>query len=167
MSEMLIPRIAVGDEVRVHFHPPGPWRSFSEGVVKQVNVITPEGRFFVLEVRNEVLFDKPHRIMPNFRDYIRYECRNDFSGRIEVLTTAEPNVEKEPTSAQPPVKCPGGPTQAAEEQHLGELDVRRWNPETERMPELEVNYEPAQVDVGSQPIRKQRGLLAALLGRRE
>ena len=49
----------MGDEVRVHFHPPGPWKSFCEGVVSRVDVPTPEGRFFVLEVRNEVILDQP------------------------------------------------------------------------------------------------------------
>jgi hypothetical protein len=79
-------KIAVGDKVRVHFHPPGPWKSFSEGVVRRVDVTTSEGRFFVLEVQNEVLLDQPHRIRPDFHDYVRYEDRNDFPGRIEVLS---------------------------------------------------------------------------------
>ena len=85
MSEAEATRLAVGDEVRVHFHPPGPWKSFSEGVVRRVDVTTQAGRFFVLEVRNEVILDQPHRIRPDFHDYVQYECRNDFPGRIEVL----------------------------------------------------------------------------------
>src|SRR3954464_1474659 len=64
MVETLAQKIAVGDQVRVHFHPPGPWKSFSEGVVRRVDVTTQAGRFFVLEVRNEVLLDQPHRIRP-------------------------------------------------------------------------------------------------------
>ena len=55
MSEAKTTRLAIGDEVRVHFHPPGAWNSFSEGVVRRVDVTTLAGRFFVLEVRNEIL----------------------------------------------------------------------------------------------------------------
>ena len=64
MSEAKTARLAIGDEVRVHFHPPGTWKSFSEGVVRRVDVTTQAGRFFVLEVRNEILLDQPHRISP-------------------------------------------------------------------------------------------------------
>ena len=58
MTEVVATEIAVGDQVRVHFHPAGPWKSFSEGVVRRVDVTTPEGRFFVLEVRHEVILDR-------------------------------------------------------------------------------------------------------------
>ena len=98
MSEAKTTRLAIGDEVRVHFHPPGAWKSFSEGVVRRVDVTTLAGRFFVLEVRNEVILDQPHRIRPGFPDFVRYECRNDFPGRIEILSTAEQDVERNHTS---------------------------------------------------------------------
>ena len=65
MTEVVATEVAVGDQIRVHFHPAGPWKSFSEGVVRRVDVTTPEGRFFVLEVRNEVILDQPHRIIPS------------------------------------------------------------------------------------------------------
>ena len=54
--------IAIGDEVRVHFHPADAMRSYCEGVVRRVDVTTPEGRFFVVEVRHEVLLDREHHI---------------------------------------------------------------------------------------------------------
>ena len=88
-------KIAVGDEVRVHFHPPGAMRSYCEGVVSRVDVTTPEGRFFVVEVTHEVLLDREHRIRRGFPDFVRYECRNDFPGRIEVLSAAA-DIEQEP-----------------------------------------------------------------------
>jgi hypothetical protein len=89
MPDALMMKIAVGDEVRVHFHPPGSMKSFSEGVVKRVDVTTPEGRFFVMEVTHEVILDHEHRIKPGFQDYVRYEGQNDFPGRVEKLSTAE------------------------------------------------------------------------------
>src|SRR5829696_10577500 len=95
MSEVAELEIAVGDQVRVHFHPPGWMRSFCEGMVSRVDVITPEGRFFAVEVTREVILDRKHNIS-GFEDYVRYECRNDFPGRIEILPTAEHDVVSEP-----------------------------------------------------------------------
>src|SRR3954466_8508473 len=127
MSETLPMKLAVGDEVRVHFHPPGSWKSFSEGVVRRVDVNTPGGRFFVLEVRNEVLLDQPHRIRPDFHDYVPYEGQNDFLGRIEVLTPAAQYLEAqdretEPASLPSSVEAPVVSVRAADAQHLEELD---------------------------------------------
>jgi hypothetical protein len=43
-------KIAVGDEVRIHYHPPGSTKSFVEGVVSRVDVTTLRGRVFVVDV---------------------------------------------------------------------------------------------------------------------
>src|SRR3712207_6965999 len=87
MSETLPMKIAAGDQVRVHFHPPGSMRSFCEGVVSRVDVTTRERRFFVVDVMHEVILDREHPIRRGFQDFVRYECPNDFPGRIEVLST--------------------------------------------------------------------------------
>jgi hypothetical protein len=165
MSEVVVSGIAVGDQVRVHFHPAGPWKSFSEGVVRRVDVKTPEGRFFVLEVKREVLLDQPHRIRPDFHDYVQYECRNDFPGRIEILSTAEQDVERNPTSDPMLGEPPEEPKHEADEQRSGDVDVHS-QAKTERVSEPETNSEPAPVDVERQPVREQGGLLSALFGRR-
>ena len=70
MSEAKTTKLAIGDEVRVHFHPPGTWKSFSEGVVRRVDVTTQAGRFFVLEVRNDI---KPENSKHIFIDVARHE----------------------------------------------------------------------------------------------
>jgi hypothetical protein len=166
MSETLPMKIAVGDEVRVHFHPPGPWKSFSEGVVRRVDVTTQAGRFFVLEIRNEVILDQPHRIRPGSPDYVQYECRNDFPGRIEVLNSAEQDVERNPEADLLPGQPPEEPQHEVAEQHTAEVDVQSQR-ESEPIPEEEANSEPAPVDVEPQPVRKQGGLLAALFKRKK
>ena len=125
-------KIAVGDEVRVHFHPPGAMKSYCEGVVSRVDVTTPEGRFFVVEVRNEVILDQPHRIRPGFPDFVRYECQNDFPGRIELLSTAEQDVERNPASDLKAVEPPEKPQHEAHEHRSGDVDVHS-PPETERV----------------------------------
>jgi len=164
MSEAKTTRLAIGDEVRVHFHPPGAWKSFSEGVVRRVDVTTLAGRFFVLEVRNEVILDQPHRIRPGFPDFVRYECRNDFPGRIEILSTAEQDVERNPASDPVLRGPPEGPQRQVAKQHAAEVDVQSQR-ESERVSEPEANSEPARVDGEPQPGRKQGSLLSALFGR--
>ena len=159
-------KIAVGDEVRVHFHPPGAMKSYCEGVVSRVDVTTPEGRFFVVEVRNEVILDQPHRIRPGFPDFVRYECQNDFPGRIEPLSTAGQDVERNPASDLKAVEPPEKPQHEAHEPRSGDVDVHS-PPETERVSEPETNAELAPVDGEPQSVRKQGGLLAALLGRKK
>ena len=159
-------KIEVGDEVRVHFHPPGAMKSYCEGVVSRVDVPTPEGRFFVVEVRNEVILDQPHRIRPGFPDFVRYECQNDFPGRIELLSTAGQDVERNPASDLKAVEPPEKPQHEAHEPRSGDVDVHS-PPETERVSEPETNAELAPVDGEPQPVRKQGGLLAALFGRKK
>ena len=102
----VVTEVAVGDEVRVHFHPPGPMKSFFEGVVRRAELAGSEGRFFTVEVTYEVILDRGHRIRPGFHDYVRSECPSDFPGRIEILSTATQDGEAEPApvceAVQPP-----------------------------------------------------------------
>ena len=130
-----------------------------------MDVTTQAGRFFVLEVRNEILLDQPHRIRSNFHDYVQYECRNDFPGRIEILATVEQDGEREPASAPLSVKAPDNSLQEADEDQRVEMDVHS-EPEVGQIHEAETVSTPSQVDVERQPVRKQGGLLAALFGRR-
>ncbi len=164
MAEMLMPEVAVGDSVRVHFHPPGPMKSFCDGVVSRVDVITPEGRSFVVEVTHEVILDREHRISSGFKDYVRYECRNDFPGRIEILSPTAQEVERKPAPDLMLVEPPETDREA-DEHHRVELEVPS-GPAIEPTPEAQANPEPFQVQAGPQPDRKPRGLIAALFSRR-
>jgi hypothetical protein len=166
MTEEVAAEIAVGDQVRVHFHPPGPWKSFSEGVVRRVDVTTQAGRFFVLEVAHEVILDREHRIRPGFEDYVRYEYQNDFPGRIERLSAIAQDVKREPAPNLMVVESSEEAEQEADEQHRVELEVYS-EPEIAQASETATNFEPTQVDVEPQPARKPRGLMAALFGRRK
>jgi hypothetical protein len=169
MAEMVTTQIVVGDKVRVHFHPPGLMKSFCEGVVRRVNVTTPEGHFFVVEVAHEVLLDREHRIRPGFEDYVRHECPNDFPGRIELLSTAENNVEMEPASdllsEEPPDVPQHEVAEQEDEARSVDLEVHS-GPEAERLSEVATDCELTQVDVEPQPVRRQRGLMAALFARK-
>jgi hypothetical protein len=146
----------------------GAWTSFFEGVVRRVDVAAPEGRFFVVEVRHEVILDREHRVRPGFQDYVRYEDRNDFPGRIEILSgTAEAEREPAPvqTAVQPLEEAEREAEQQAYEPHSVELESQ-LEPEIVPAPEAEANVEPVQVDVEPEPVRKPRGLMATLFGRK-
>ena len=165
MTEVVATEVAVGDQVRVHFHSPCSLRSFCEGVVSRVDVITPEGRFFAVEVTREVILDRKHNIS-GFEDYVRYECRNDFPGRIEVLPTTADDVER--SHAFDLMSAPSLEETAHEvhEQPAFEPETRR-EPEVGLKSEAEAVPEPRQVQVEHQPVCRQGGLFAAWFGRKK
>jgi hypothetical protein len=139
-------------------------RSFCEGVVSRVDVITPEGRFFVVEVTHEIILDREHRILRGFQDFVRYECRNDFPGRIEILSPPEQDVATNSVSDPVVMERSEVPQHEVAGHHSNELDVYS-EPEPEQRLEADTNSEPAPLGVEPQPIRKRGGLLAALFGR--
>jgi hypothetical protein len=85
MPEVIVSEITVGDEVRVHFHPPYPMQNFCEVTVSRVDVTTREGRFFVVDVTHEVILDREHPIRRGFQDYVRYDSPNDFSDSSQIV----------------------------------------------------------------------------------
>jgi hypothetical protein len=137
-------KIAVGDEVRVHFHPPGQMTSFVEGVVSRVDVALPQGRLFVVDVTHEVILDREHPIQSGFQDYVRYECQDDFPGRIEILSTTKHDVMMEPT---PCLMADESPVEISAEAP-SDADGARF-----------------QVEVERQEVHRRGGLIAALFGR--
>ncbi|WP_153885405.1 hypothetical protein [Microvirga tunisiensis] len=148
MSETLPVKIEVGDQVRVHFHPPGPMKSFSEGVVSRVDVTAPQGRFFVVEVTHEVILDREHRLRPGFQDYVRYEGPRDFPGRVEVLSTLEQ-----------------GGTEDNESGQVTEMRPVEVPDETVQGPDAE--HDQHVVRLERQEVRRSGGLIAAFFGRQK
>jgi hypothetical protein len=129
-------KTAVGDEVRVHFHPPSLMKSYSEGVVRRINVTAAEGHFYVVEVTHD---------RPRFQDYVRYEGQNDFPGRIEILSPAEQGGMKtdqsNPDTGLIPVEAPDEIAQ-----------------------ELEAEQEPCLVHLERHDVRRRGGLIAVPFG---
>ena len=164
---MLMAEVTVGDKVHVQFHPPNPMRSFCEGVVRRVDVPTPEGRVFVVEVTYEVILDREHRIRPGFQDFIRYECQNDFPGRIEILPTAEQEVQGEDRDPAPePILEEPAEESGHEEDEQPPLDLEGHSePEAEPASRMATAPEPSQVDAERQEPRRRGGLIEKLFGR--
>jgi hypothetical protein len=166
MPEVAELEIGVSDKVRIHFHPPNPLRSFSEGVVRRVDVATPQGRVFVVEVAHEVLLDREHRIRPGFQDHVLYDCRNHFPGRIQVLSTAEQEVEEEPAPTSVSIEPNEQVEHRAMEQPAPEPEMHM---ESRRglLPGVEIEPDPAEADIEPQTAPRAGRLMAALFGRRE
>jgi hypothetical protein len=159
-------KIAVGDQVRVHFHPPYPMQSFCEGTVSRVDGSAPEGRFFVVDVTREVILDREHPIRRGFRDFVRYECPTDFSGRIEVLSTAAQDLGSEHVPLPMAAELPEQVAQEGTEPPPLELEVHAES-EVELTSRADAASEPSQVDVEPQEARKRDGLIGRLFGRQK
>jgi hypothetical protein len=166
LSEMLMTEVAVGGKVRVQFHPPNPMRSFCEGVVKRVDVPTPEGRVFVVEVTHEVILDREHRIRRGFQDYVRYECQNDFPGRIEILPTADQDAESEHSPDPVLGELPEEPKHEKDDSTLLELEFHS-GAEAEPASEAETDYEASQVEVERQEPLRRGSLIGRLFGQQQ
>jgi hypothetical protein len=132
-------KVSIGDEVRVHYHPPALTKSFAEGVVSRVDVTTLRGRVFVVDVTYDVVHDREQPIKPGYRNYVLYERWEDFPGRIEMLS----QVERDPGPE------PEGKTEAEREV------AREPAPEPEPTPEAE-----------RQDSRGLGNVIGALFGRR-
>ena len=59
MSENSSIKIAVGDSVRAHFHPPFPEKSFIEGTVIRIDEMFPDGPLIVVDVSHQVILGRP------------------------------------------------------------------------------------------------------------
>jgi hypothetical protein len=135
-------KIAVGDEVRVHYHPPGPRQSFVEGVVSRVEVSTLCGRVFVVDATYEVILDHEQPIKDGYQNYVLYERWEEFPGRIEVLSES-PKEAEEPSEVN---------------------SMRHHQPEIDSSVEAEPILDQYQVEVEPQPMPKRAGLIATLFG---
>jgi hypothetical protein len=168
-------KIAVGNEVRVHYHPPGPRQSFVEGVVSRVEVSTLRGRVFVVDATYEVILDREQPIKDGYQNYVLYERWEEFPGRIEVLSEAqqepgrtpehgqEPEGEQQPEHELEPTSPSGSEMAATLEPEL-ELALRAPEPDSE--PQLEAEPEPFQIEVEHPNIPERSNLITALFRKR-
>jgi hypothetical protein len=126
-------KLEIGDKVRVHYHPANPRRSFVEGVVRRIDVPTLRGRVFVIDVTYEVVFDREQPVRPGYQNYVLYERRDEFQGRIEVLSGAE-------------VELPSFPEPLREQMAALEDELVEAKPATEQAiePETERTSTPDQ-----------------------
>jgi hypothetical protein len=157
-------KIAVGDEVRVYYHPPGPRQSFVEGVVSRIEVSTLRGRVFVVDATYEVILDREQPIKDGYQNYVLYERWEEFPGRIEVLSEAqqepgrtpdhgqEPEGEHQPEHELEPTSQPGPEVEAT--------------PEPDSEPQLKAEPEPLQIEVEHQDTPERSNLITALFGKR-
>jgi len=140
-------------------------KSFFEGVVSRVNVTTPEGRFFAVQVAHEVILDRERHIGPGIHDYVRYECPKDFPGRIEVLSATSHEVWRENAPDPLSAKASADAMQKDDEQDHVELEVHT-NSEIVQTSETAAHLEATQAYGESQPAPKPRRLISVLFGQK-
>ena len=139
-------KVAVGDEVRVHYHPPGLRQSFAEGVVSRLEVTTLRGRGFFIDLTREVILSREQVVKSGYQNFVLYERPDDFPNRIEMLSPAEQPVEATP-----------------EKEHLPEPETHPsidQAVEENRSVESEPDYEERQ------PSRGLGNVISAVFGRR-
>jgi hypothetical protein len=149
MGNESVLRVQVGDEVRVHYHPPGQVRSFVEGVVRRTDVSTLRGRVFVVEVTSEVVLDREQLVKPGYQNYVLYERWEEFPGRIEVLSDAK-RVDETKSTSKPEPKPP--------------TEVEREGDE-EMMPAFDAEADGSEVE--GQDGRRRGSLIASIFGRQK
>ncbi len=93
MADDVTVSIKAGDEVRVHYHPPGQVMSFAEGVVSRVNVTTARGPGFLIDITREVFLGREQPVKPGYEHYVLYERPEDFPEKVEVLSQAQREFE--------------------------------------------------------------------------
>ena len=93
MADEVTVSIKAGDEVRVHYHPPGQVMSFAEGVVSRVNVTTTRGPGFLIDMTREVFLGREQPVKPGYEHYVLYERPEDFPEKVEVLSQAQRELE--------------------------------------------------------------------------
>jgi hypothetical protein len=151
MGNESVLRVQVGDEVRVHYHPPGQVRSFVEGVVRRTDVSTLRGRVFVVEVTSEVVLDREQLVKPGYQNYVLYERWEEFPGRIEVLSEVKQVDEAKSTAEQEPKLL-----------IEGEHDTEQ---RTISDPDVEAKGSPVGVD--GQDGRRRGSRIASIFGRQK
>ena len=118
------------------------------------STFTVRGRFFVVKVTHEVILDREHRIKPSLQDYVRYECRNDFPGRVEVLPLTEQEVLSEPAPLPTAAPTPETVAHKADESSPLALEVHS-EPQIELTSEAEANPDLYQAHVAGQEPHNQ------------
>ncbi len=148
MSEMSPMNIAVGDKVRVHFHPPVPMKSYAEGVVSRIDEMARHGPLIVVDVTHQVILDRASPIRRGHQDYILYERWNDFPEQIEVLSTADQELDGA-LASDPPVRgAIGEPNEAG----MGESE----NASERLQVEVERDEAPRRASLIAAIFRRQR-----------
>jgi hypothetical protein len=159
-------RVKAGDEVRVHYHPPGPVISFVEGVVSRVSVTSTRGPGFLINITRDVFLGREQPVGPGYEHYVLYERLEDVSEQVEVLSQAqgeptsysehvsEPDVEQQPEAKRevPPEPEAKPPVEA-------ELDAE------EPAPELEVEADRSQVQVEHQDRQRRASRIMSIFRR--
>lgn len=137
--------VAVGDDVRVHFHPPLPVRSFVEGPVSRIDESVPQGPLIVVDVIHQVILGRELPLRRGHQEYILSARWQDFHDQIEVLHRAAPERDGPPAfRADQDVTTDRSPIPISKQPDISEMIHQEDQP---------------------QEVRRRSGVIAALFGR--
>jgi hypothetical protein len=169
MAEGSTVRVKAGDEVRVHYHPPGQVVSFAEGVVSRVNVTTARGPGFLIDITREVFLGREQPVKPGYEHYVLYERPEDFPEKVEVLSQAQRELEghwengSEPDVAQEVEKEPEAETVPdPEPKPLTDAERDAEKP----APNFRAEPDGSQGQVEHQDGQRRGGRIISIFGRR-
>jgi hypothetical protein len=163
-------RVKIGDEVRVHYHPPGPVISFVEGVVSQVNVTTSRGPGFLIDISRDVFLGREQPVRPGYEHYVLYDQWENFPEKVEVLSRAQRELEghlehrSEPDVAQRVEQEPVAET--VPEPQPKPLPNAEQGTE-EPVPKLEAETDGSQGQVEHQDGQRRGGRIVSIFGWRK
>ena len=161
-------KVRAGDEVRVHYHPPGQVMSFVEGVVSRANVTTTRGPGFLIDISRDVFLGREQPVKPGYEHYVLYEQLENFPEKVEVL----PQVQREPegdtehrseadVEQQPETEIKGAP----EPEPKPQTEVGR-DAEDETVPNTDREADESPIAVEHQDGQRRGGRIISLFGRR-
>jgi hypothetical protein len=160
-------RVKAGDEVRVHYHPPGQVVSFVEGIVSRVNVVTTRGPGFLINITCDVFLGREQPVKPGYEHYVLYNQLEDFPEKVEVLSRAQRELEghlehrSEPDVAQQVEQEPEAETVPdPEPKSLTDAEPDAEEP----APNLEAEPDVSQGQVEHQDGERRSGRIISIFG---
>ena len=169
MAEGSAVRVMAGDEVRVHYHPPGQVTSFVEGVVSRVNVKTSRGPGFLIDITRDVFLGREQPVKKGYEHYVLYEQLEDFPEKVEVLSQvqrdpegstehgAEAAIEQQPETEIKPALEP-------ERKPMTEVEQKA---EEQTVPDTDGAADESQVELEHQDGQRRGGRIISFFGRRQ
>lgn len=102
-------KIAVGAEVRVHYHPPGLRQSFAEGTVSQAEMITLRGRGILIDTAREVILGRERAVKSGVRTTSFTPIRANFQVASKCYPKPTGELGPGPTTSSPPKRTRTSP----------------------------------------------------------
>ena len=167
MADPLTLRVKAGDEVRVHYHPPGPVISFIEGVVSRVNVTTARGGGFLIDITRDVFLGREQPVRPGYQHYVLDERPDGFPEQVELLSQVQSEAagHLEHGSNRDIEEQPEAEPEDAPEPEPKPLATAEQEPDQETTSDSDAEVNRSQVEVERRDSPRRGSLIASIFRR--